>query len=202
MPYAQLHLDGSVSREIDDGLVIAWDADHFCTPGALTAEEAALFRVVPLLPADPPAYNPATETVSRDGTEWRDEDLVYRWAIRALTPDEIEAAYNETRRIIIAKITLASQSRINAFAATRGYDSVDSMSKYKDISDAEIAILPAAEQPLVERFRAECRYLALATASTWARLCLVLAEVEAGIRPAPASFDDVESELPPLAWPV
>lgn len=98
-------------------------------------------------------------------------------------------------------IVNATQKRLDDFAATRNYSSLDSISKYKDISDAEIDTLPGADRPLVKKFRTECRYLALATAQTWAVLYRGLAEVEAGNRPMPGSFDEIEGELPPLVWP-
>ena len=114
----------------------------------------------------------------------------------ALSVDPITPA--ELQRLIVG----ATQDRLDAFAMTRGYDNVNSAAKYKDITDAEIAAMPVNEQPLVMQFRAECRYLAIATARTWARLYIVLGEVQAGTRPVPAGFQDIEPELPALEWPV
>lgn len=96
----------------------------------------------------------------------------------------------------------ATQRRLDRFASTRNYDSVNSISKYQNISDAEIASLPESDQPLVTKFRIECRYLALVTAQTWAKLYLILAEVKAGTRPMPTGFSDIEGDLPPLVWPI
>ena len=96
----------------------------------------------------------------------------------------------------------STQSRIDAFAATRGYDGANSLSKYQNISDEEIAALPASEQPMVSKFRGECRYLAVVAAQTWAKMYGMLGEVQAGTRPKPSGFADVESELPALEWPV
>lgn len=104
--------------------------------------------------------------------------------------------------VIKDAIVAQTQVRLDQFAQTRGYDGVNSAAKYKDITDAEIAAMPVNEQPLVMQFRAECRYLAIATARTWARLYIVLGEVQAGTRPVPAGFQDIEPELPALEWPV
>jgi hypothetical protein len=109
----------------------------------------------------------------------------------AATPEQIHDA-----------IVAATSRRLTDFAATRGYSSLDAVSKYKDITDAEIASLPSADRPLVTRFRAEARYVALATAQTWAVLYRGLAEVHAGTRPMPAGYDDISGELPELVWPV
>lgn len=97
--------------------------------------------------------------------------------------------------------------RLNAFAATRRYDSVDSMAKYKDLSDAEIESLPAARRPIVYRYRAEVRYLLLKTAETWAAAELIEARALAGNWPTngagqvPSSIEDIQADLPTLAWP-
>lgn len=99
-------------------------------------------------------------------------------------------------------IVNATQMRLDMFARTRGYDSVNSISKYQNITDDELASLEGAEQIFVTKFRAECRYLALITARTWARLYEVLAEVQGGTRPLPGSFSDIETLLPELEWPV
>jgi len=103
---------------------------------------------------------------------------------------------------IQAMVVNATQKRLDDFALTRNYDNVNSISKYQNISDEEIASLPVEEQPLVTKFRSECRYLALATAQTWAKLYTMLAEVQAGTRPIPSKFEEIESQLPVLEWPV
>lgn len=111
---------------------------------------------------------------------------------------DLEARMQALRSQIVA----STQARLESFAATRNYSSLEAISKYKDISDAEIDSLPAADRPLVAQFRAESRYLALATAQTWAVLYRGLAEVQSGTRPMPSGYAEIESELPVLEWPV
>jgi hypothetical protein len=94
-----------------------------------------------------------------------------------------------------------TQARLDVFANTRGYDGVNSASKYKDITDAEIATLPVGEQQLVTKFRTECRYLTLVTARTWASLYLILDQINAGHLQPPSSFEELEMLLPVLEWP-
>lgn len=100
-----------------------------------------------------------------------------------------------------AAVVARTQAHLDAFAKSRNYDDVNSISKYQNISDAEIAALPAEDRPLVEQFRAECRYLAVATAQTWARLYQILGEIQAGTRAVPVGFDEIEASLPALGWP-
>ena len=107
-----------------------------------------------------------------------------------------------TQAQIQAQFEQAIQFRLDSFARTRGYDNVNAVSKYQNITDDEIAALPTDYQPYVTRFRAECRYMAIAAATTWAKAYEILAAVQSGTRPMPISPDEVFSELPVLEWPV
>lgn len=155
-----------------------------------------------VFPSPQPEYNPLTSYVHEGAPLLADGMYYQTWVVAALEAAQVTenmvAAGNQLKNSIITEM----QQRLNEFASTRGYDNVDSMSKYKDITNEEIAALPEEEQPLVLKFRAECRYLALATARTWARLYLLLAEVEQGARPMPTGLADFTPELPVLEWPV
>jgi len=105
-----------------------------------------------------------------------------------------------TRDQVIKSYSIQIQNNLDEFAKTRGYDNVNSSSKYKDISDEEIFLLPDDVQTDVIRFRSECRYLALKTAETWARCYQILAESD-NSNNIP-SFEDVLSQLPTLEWPI
>jgi hypothetical protein len=102
---------------------------------------------------------------------------------------------------IIGEVDSRVHTRLEDFARTRRYSSLDAISRYQGLSDDEIASLPADEQIVVQGFRTECRYLALATARTWARLTLIMGAVLSGQRSMPSGFAEVEAELPVLVWP-
>jgi hypothetical protein len=86
-----------------------------------------------------------------------------------------------------AEIVAATQTRLDDFARTRGYDSCLSCCTY-------------ATSP-TPRFAAEGQYCVAARDATWARLYEMLDEVLAGTRPMPSGYADIEAELPVLAWP-
>lgn len=88
---------------------------------------------------------------------------------------------------IQAEIVVAVVRRLNDFAQTRNYDDIKSACDYAGCS--------------VAKFSVEGQYCKDKRAETWAKLYEILAEVQAGTRPMPTSFADVESELPALAWP-
>jgi len=84
-------------------------------------------------------------------------------------------------------IVTATQVRLDDFAKTRNYDDILSACTYAASS--------------IPKFAAEGQVAVNARDATWAKLYEILADVEAGIRPAPSGFADIESELPALAWP-
>lgn len=80
-----------------------------------------------------------------------------------------------------------TQARLDAFALTRNYSSILSATTYSDSS--------------VTKFATEGAYAKQVRDTTWATLYQILSEVQAGTRPAPASYEEIEPELPVLQWP-
>lgn len=93
----------------------------------------------------------------------------------------------EQAQDLAESIVNATQRRLDTFARSRNYDGILSACTY-------------VNSP-VQKFSVEGQYCVQARALTWATLYQVLAEIEAGTRPAPSSFSDIEPFLPPLVWP-
>ena len=106
------------------------------------------------------------------------------WIVEDMTSDEILAVDARIQRDIIN----TTQCRLDAFAQSRGYDGIMSACTYSDSS------IPA--------FSTEGKYAVVARDTTWAALYTLLAEVEAGVKPKPTGYADVEAILPILTWPV
>jgi hypothetical protein len=83
-------------------------------------------------------------------------------------------------------ITTAVQSRLDTFAQTRNYDSILSACTYASST--------------VAQFASEGQQCVNVRDATWGKLYQIMQEVEAGTRPMPAGYADIESELPELAW--
>jgi hypothetical protein len=81
----------------------------------------------------------------------------------------------------------AVQRRLDDFAKTRAYDGILSAATYATST--------------VPNFATEGQYAVEVRDATWSKLYQILAEVEAGTRPIPAGYADIEPELPVLAWP-
>lgn len=92
------------------------------------------------------------------------------------TPEEIQA-----------EIVTATQARLDTFAQGRFYDDIKSASDYAGCS--------------VPQFSIEGQYCKDKRAETWAKCYEILAEVQAGTRPVPTGYDDIEPDLPALVWP-
>lgn len=84
-------------------------------------------------------------------------------------------------------IVLSVQQRLDTFAQTRKYDNILSAATYAGST--------------IPQFALEGSYAVQIRDATWAKLYQMLAEVEAGTRPIPAAYDEIETELPALEWP-
>lgn len=92
-----------------------------------------------------------------------------------------------TAEQIIAGYTTEVQARLDAFAKTRGYDGILSACTYATST--------------VPKFKAEGQYCVDARDATWAKCYEIMAAVQSGARAMPATFHEIEAELPALAWP-
>jgi len=85
------------------------------------------------------------------------------------------------------EIVDATQKRLDDFARTRNYDGILSLCTYATST--------------VPKFQVEGQYGVNARDNTWATLYTILGEVQAGTRPVPSGYADVEPLLPTLEWP-
>lgn len=89
MEYAQLNPDDSYSHQITTHGNIEWDSTHLCPASALTPDEAAFFKVVPLEEVAQPSYNVDTHTCFRDGGELIGGVWKYKWTTTPLSVEQV-----------------------------------------------------------------------------------------------------------------
>lgn len=106
------------------------------------------------------------------------------WLTRDKFPEEISQELERLQQEVVS----ATQERLDTFAQTRNYDGILSACTYAGST--------------VAKFAQEGQYCVELRDATWTKLYEILAEVEAGTREFPTGFADIESELPPLAWPI
>lgn len=135
----------------------------------------------------PPACNPMTQGVRE--IDPVPVDGVYRqqWETYDLPAEQVAANQAAAVQTLVRSITDATQARLDDFARTRNYDSILSACTYASSS--------------VPKFAGEGQCAVNVRDATWAALYAIMAEVEAGTRPMPSGFEDVEPDLPVLAWP-
>ena len=161
-------------------------------------------------------YNAATGenlainvTAWTDGTrvQWVDEGRPGPEGWQQISDAEAEALLAPSPQQLEAKLSAQIDARLLAWLKQRRYDGPDSLGKYMNLSDEAIAALPAASQPVVTRYRAECRHAAAKVSETWATAELILGRALAGNWPTPGAgqvptdITDIEGELPVLEWP-
>lgn len=107
----------------------------------------------------------------------------------AMTAAEVEAHLNPipTPSQLQAAFVAAIQQRLDDFARTRNYDGILSACTYATST--------------VPKFAAEGQACVDLRDATWSAAYAILAEVQAGTRPMPASLADIEADLPALGWP-
>ena len=188
MEYAQLNEDDTYSHQITTHGNVQWDEWNYCTADALTRDgKAEQFRIVPLYVTDPPAYDTMTQSVIRDGGQYVMGRWEYKWRIDQLTPEQIAANQAAAQAAFISMVTANTQTRLDDFARTRNYDGILSACTY-------------ASSPS-PTFAAEGQYCVNQRDATWAALYSLMAQVQAGQRPMPTTWEEVEVLLPVLTWP-
>ncbi len=91
------------------------------------------------------------------------------------------------QQAVESQIVAAVQRRLDAFAQTRNYDSILSAATYATST--------------VPKFAAEGQAAVRSRDSTWSAMYAILAAVQSGTHAMPASYADIEAELPALTWP-
>jgi len=116
-----------------------------------------------------------------------EDGQVYTVQVMDKSADELAAEDAARLKALYDGIVVATQNRLDTFARTHEFDDIHTASSYRDSA--------------IPRFHADGTYCYAQRDATWAKLYEILAEVEAGTRPIPSSFADIEPELPVLNWP-
>lgn len=153
---------------------------------SLTNEALAPFNAANVIVTGAPEYNEATQIAYENGCVYNADRARWEtaWAVRSLNSEELA----ERVAALMQNIVSQTQQRLDDFARTRGYDGILSACTY------------AAST--FTKFQTEGQYCVNARDATWASLYTLMAEVQAGTRPMPGGYADVEASLPALAWPV
>ena len=164
----------------------------------------AVYQVV--FDAPKPSYNPVTRraqeatpsltTLGHYEQQWSivplfiaytDEDDLFH-SVADQEAAAVAADIAQTMTNVKKQIKEATQNRLDDFAATREYRSIGSAAGYAGSH--------------VSRFNTDGVYCKRVESDTWRVLYSILDKVEEGTREIPNGYDQIESELPALEWPV
>jgi len=177
-----LIIDNAVARYPYSFADLRRDNPNTSFPATMSDRDLEEWGVLVVHPVTPP-----TATIDKTLVELTPVFSAGWWR-QVWTVQDASAAEIEQRRVALqVNIVAATQIRLDDFARTRNYDSILSACTY--------ATSPTA------KFAQEGQYCVDARDATWATLYQLLAEVQAGARPLPSGFEEIEPLLPVLAWP-
>jgi hypothetical protein len=135
-----------------------------------------------------PSHDPVTHGVREVAPELTDKGhWEKRWEVYAFDAEVVAANQAAAALRLQDEVVSSTQKRLDEFAKTRNFDGILSACTYASST--------------VLKFQREGQYCVEARDQTWAKLYEILAEVEAGTRPIPTGFSDIEPSLPALVWP-
>jgi|688.fasta_scaffold524138_2 hypothetical protein len=102
------------------------------------------------------------------------------------TAAELAAEAVKAQEAFVASIVSQVQAKLDDFAKTRNYDGILSACTYATST--------------IPQFKAEGQKAVELRDATWSALYTLLAEVNAGTKPAPTSMADIEAVLPAFVW--
>ena len=152
-------------------------------PAVMSEDDIEYVGLLPVTLTPQPSFDRRIEKVVELTPVEAEGTWTQQWSVVPLDAAEQAAMALQIQQEIVT----ATQQRLDDFARTRNYDSILSACTYA-----------ADPNP---KFAAEGQYCIDARGATWSKLYEILAEVEAGTRPMPSGYADIEPELPPLAWP-
>lgn len=141
-----------------------------------------------VFPAPQPAFNSISQSVREIAPELTSKGTwQQRWEVIDLDADTIAANQQAAALRLKDEVITNTQKRLDDFARTRLYDGILSLCTYATSTNP--------------KFSAEGQYGVNARDATWATLYQILDEVQAGTRPIPSGYAEIEPLLPALEWP-
>lgn len=153
-------------------------------PASITDATLAGVNVYPVAPVDPPPHDALTETLVEGTPTQIGGGWFQTWTVQPASAQEIAARQEAIRVAMTDRV----QGRLDDFARTRGYDNIVSACSYATSTHV--------------KYGPEGRYCVTAREDTWDVMFSIEAQVQAGLRPIPMTYEEIEAELPALEWPI
>lgn len=151
-------------------------------PPAPTLDQLAEWGIYEVYLTSPPNGGFTHKAIEVDPV-YTDGQWVQTWELIPLSQVEAEVAVGNFQTYIVN----STQERLDTFAKTRGYDGILSACTYASST--------------IPKFAGEGQCCVNIRDATWAALYQLMNDVQTAVKPAPASWADVEAVLPALVWP-
>lgn len=153
-------------------------------PVNISDQELVEYGVVRVIATGQPVYDRLTQNCVEVNPFYVNNRWEQQWSVVQASLEEIAKRKESIKADIIAQ----TQQRLDLFSQTKGYDNILSCCTY-------------ATDP-IQKFAQEGQYCVQARSATWAQLFQIFEDIDNELRPFPQSYQDIESELPQLQWPV
>lgn len=152
-----------------------------------TAQDKSDHGIHDLATDTQPTFDPITQLCVAGPIEF-DGSYHETWTLLDLPEEAIANNRANAAKTLQEAVVTATQARLDTWAKEKNYDGILSACTYASST--------------VLMFQADGQLAVNNRDATWSTLYTILAGVQAGTRPMPTGFADIEPLLPVLTWPV
>lgn len=160
------------------------DNPNVSFPSTLSDEVLKIYNVFPVEASVQPAFDKLAYRLDSSIPHLQNGLWTQVWTTVLLSAEERQVLWEQIKQDAVER----TQQRLDSFAQSANYDGIISLCTYATCSNP--------------KFKQEGQYGVDVRGATWVKLFAILDEVESGIRPLPSGYSEIESELPPLIWPI
>lgn len=164
-------------------LKIEYPKTSFPTNAHLDTILLASFNIYKVEETPKPIYDPFKFKIIEQTPVFNGKAYTQQWEIEPLNSEDINNLFNNIK----AEFIIKTQSKLDEFARSRGYDNILSACSYYSSA--------------IDKFSKEANYCIEHRDLTWTKLYQIFADIENSTRNIPNSYEEIYSELPPLIWP-
>ena len=148
MYYAQIK--GGVATELEN-VLYEWDDRNYCTPAALVNDgKAEQFGVVPVVFSAQPAFDPATQSITKIAPAQADGVWTQQWQVTELSPEQIEVNQKALVPLSVTRRQAIQALRIHGI--TKAMVS-DALAAIPDDLQRDLAMIEWEDSQVFERNR-------------------------------------------------
>ena len=139
-----------------------------------------------VFPAPIPPHDPITQGYRETAPMESGGQYAQTFEVYDLTQEQVEANQEVEKKRVFEEIRVNTEKRLNQFAQERLYTDITALCSYATSSKG--------------KYKKESGDGVTGRDDTWEVIDQIMADVQAGTRPVPTGYAEIESELPDLVW--